>query len=78
MPIFNFKVDDEPVSSDEKTLTPIQIMRLAKVDPATHYLVQVLGGGKKNINYKENPEEPIHMHEHMEFVTDSTGPVPVS
>ena len=48
----------------------------AGIDPATHYLVQIVGHTQKS--YKDTPNEPIHMHEHMKFVSVFTGCTPVS
>lgn len=76
MPTFNYTVDDEPQSTSSHTLTPIQIMTNAGVDPASHYLVQI--EGKNKISYQANPQQEIHMHENMKFITVSTGPTPVS
>ncbi len=38
-----FTVDGEPVQTTEHQLTPNQILGLAGIDPASHYLVQVMG-----------------------------------
>jgi hypothetical protein len=78
MATFTFKVDDEALSTSEHELTATQIMQLAGADPATHYLVQILGKGHANKSYQDDPNEVIHMHEHMEFITNFTGVVPVS
>jgi hypothetical protein len=75
-PVFDYTVDDEPQSTTEHTLTPTEILRNAGIDPATHYLVQIVGHTQKS--YKETPSEPIHMHEHMKFVSVFTGSTPVS
>jgi hypothetical protein len=71
-----FLVDGEPVSTEERVLTPIQIMQLGHVDPATNYLVRV--EGRHQISYKDKPTEEIEVHEDEVFVTVSTGPTPVS
>jgi hypothetical protein len=76
MPTFDYTVDDEPESTSEHILTPTQILSNAVIDPATHYLVQI--EGKKQISYQSNPNEQIHMHEHMKFISVSTGPTTVS
>jgi hypothetical protein len=75
-PVFDYTVDDEPQSTTEHTLTPNQILAKAGIDPATHYLVQIIGNTQKS--YKDTPNEPIHMHEHMKFVSVFTGSTPVS
>jgi hypothetical protein len=72
----DYTVDDEPQSTTSKILTPKQILVNAGIDPANHYLVQLQGQHK--ISYKDNPDEEIKMHEHMRFISISTGPTPVS
>ena len=69
-------VNDESQWTEEKELTPIQIMTNAKIDPQTNYLVEIKG--TEQISFKDNPNEEIKIHEHMKFVTIYTGPVPVS
>ncbi len=76
MPAFHYTVDDEPQTTSEHVLTPTQILRNAGIDPNTHYLVQIIGNHQES--YKDEPDIEIHMHEHMKFVSVSTGPTPVS
>ena len=71
-----FEVDTEQLTTDQKVLTPVQIMTMAGVDPATHYLVQLKGQHQES--YQGKPQEQIHMHPKMKFITVSTGPTPVS
>ena len=71
-----FIVDGERVSTEERVLTPVQIMELAEVDPATNYLVRI--EGRHQISYKDRPNEEVEVHEDETFVTVSTGPTPVS
>lgn len=71
-----FTVDGEPVTTHERKLTPVQIMELAKVDPATNYLVRV--EGRHQVSYKDTPNEKIEVHKGEVFVTVPTGPTPVS
>lgn len=75
-PRFDYSVDDEAQSTTEHVLTPTQILQAAGIDPATHYLVQIIGNKKES--YEGKPDEPIHMHEHMKFISVATGPTPVS
>jgi len=75
-PVFEYTVDDEPQTTREHTLTASQILSNADIDPTTHYLVQIVGNTQKS--YKDNPNEPIHMHQHMKFVSVATGSTPVS
>lgn len=76
MPTFNYTVDDEPQSTTSHILTPTQILTNAGIDPNTHYLVQIEGNNR--ISYQDNPNQEIHMHEHMKFISVSTGPTTVS
>jgi hypothetical protein len=71
-----FTVDGEPVTTQERKLTPVQIMKLADVDPATNYLVRV--EGRHQVSYKDTPDEKTEVHEGEVFVTVPTGPTPVS
>lgn len=75
-PVFHYEVDGEAQTTAEHILTPVQIMQNAGVDPKTHYLVQMIGKERKS--YKDNPTEPIHMHNKMEFFTNALEPTPVS
>lgn len=75
-PTFDYTVDGESQSTTEHTLTPRAIMTKAGIDPATHYLVQVVGATTKS--YKDLPDEVLHMCEHMKFVTSSSGATTVS
>ena len=75
-PIFHYTVDGEAQETSQHVLTPIAIMKDAGVEPSTHYLVQMIGHDKKS--YQDNPNEEIHMHNHMVFFTNAIGPTPVS
>jgi hypothetical protein len=72
----DYIVDDEPQSTTSKVLTPRQILTDAGIDPASHYLVQLQG--QHQISYKDTPDVEIKLHEHMKFISISTGPTPVS
>ena len=73
----DFKVDDEPLETEERELTPRQILELAELDPAEHYLVLVKGG-KPDTSYEATPDAPIHLHPGIEFASVFTGPTHVS
>lgn len=74
--VIKFTVDGEPVETTEHELTPVQIMQLANVDPATHYLKQI--EGQHQISYKDTPNDPIKIHEKQRFITNSLEPTTVS
>lgn len=73
----DYTVDGEPQQTTERTLTPRQILRDAGIDPETHYLIEIRGH-HEHVSYEGRPDEPIHMHPNMRFVSVSTGPTPVS
>jgi len=75
MPTFNYTVDGKPQSTSEHELTPNQILTNAGIDPATNYLVEIVGREKKSF---QGINDPIHMHEHMIFISVSVNPTPVS
>ena len=72
-----FELDSETYTTNEKTLTPTQIMQIAGVDPATHYLVELKGKHEQK-SYEGKPDESIHMHPNMRFIAPSTAPATVS
>lgn len=74
--VITFDVDDEPIETTEKTLTPNEIMGLAKVDPTNHYLVEVKGRNQESFEGRD--DEPIKIHAKEKFITVATGPTPVS
>lgn len=74
--VIHFTVDGEPLGTADRQLTPRQILALAEIDPATHYLVQIQG--RHQIPYQDKPDEPIHMQDGLKFISISTGPTPVS
>jgi hypothetical protein len=75
--VIDFKVDDEDLETDQRELTPRQILELAKLAPAEHYLVLVKGG-KPDTSYEGKPDTPIHLHPGIEFASVFTGPTHVS
>ena len=76
MPTFRYTVDDEPQETSDHVLTPAQILSNAQIDAASHYLVQLQGNHRKS--YEGKPDEAIHMHENMKFISVSVAPTPVS
>lgn len=76
MPVFDYLVDGEPQKTSDHELTPAQILTNAGIEAASHYLVQIEGAHR--VSYEGKPNEKIHMHQHMNFISVSTGPTPVS
>lgn len=71
-----YVVDDEIQHTEEKVLTPKQILENAGIDPNSYYLVQIMEHEKKS--YRDNPNEEIHMHPNMKFISIFVGETPVS
>lgn len=76
MPTFQYTIDGEPQTTSEHTLTAFQILQNAGIDTATHYLVEIQG--QHQDSYKDKPDEPIHIHQHMKFISVFNGPTTVS
>ena len=77
--VFYYTVDEEPETTDQKELTPNQILELAGIKPVTdYYLVQINPDGTQT-SYKETPTNPIVMKcPAMKFVSIFRGETPVS
>ncbi len=78
MNTITYHLDDEPQTTNDKTLTPRQILTDAGIDTATHYLVLLRGNSGERTSYQGKLDETIHMHPNMRFLSVSTGPTPVS
>ncbi len=74
--LIHYKVDDEPQSTSEKELTPVQIMTSAGIDSQTSYLKQKVG--HEFISYQDKPNEIIQMKDGMHFISVFVGPMGVS
>ena len=73
--VIKYTVDGKSQETTEDELTPNQILQNAGIDPATNYLVEIIGREKKSF---QGDNSPIHMHENMKFISVSTSPTPVS
>lgn len=69
-------VDGEDVTVPDRDVTPNEILALAGLDPATHYLVHIKA--KHQEPFKGIGDQPIKVHEGEKFVSLSTGPTPTS
>lgn len=74
--LVHFEVDGEELETSKHELTPVEIMNLAGIDPANHYLSEIRG--HEQISYKDAPNAEIKMHNGIRFVSASTGPTPTS
>lgn len=68
-------VDTEELVTTNPRLTVKQILEAARLDPSTHYLVEIRG--HEQIPHKDI-NEVLHLHENEKFISISTGPTPVS
>ncbi len=68
-------VDTEELVATQSRLTVAEILEAAKLDPSTHYLVEIRG--HEQIPRKDI-REVLHLHENERFISVSTGPTPVS
>lgn len=67
--VFHYTVDGEMETTDRKTLTPAEILKLAGIDPQACYLIQVLPDGK-HIEYAFQPDEQITLKcQGLTFIT---------
>lgn len=74
--VINYTVNDDPQSTEDKELTPVQIMQKAGVDPEANYLIEIRG--QQQISYKDKATELIKIHNNMKFITNFTGPTTVA
>jgi hypothetical protein len=73
--VTTYFVDNEAQTTAEKELTVREILTKAKLDPNTHYLIELKGN--KQIEHKD-PNEEIKIHEGMKFSSVFTGETPLS
>ena len=73
----HFTVDGEPHETDQRELTPDEIIhKFGERDPSKNYLVQIVGGQKES--YQGKGQIPIKMHNGMRFQILCIGPMTVS
>lgn len=68
--------DGEPLRLPSAHITPNEVLVVAGLDPATHYLVAIRG--RHQISYQGKGDDPIHVHKNESFIALSTGPTPTS
>lgn len=77
--IFHYTVDGEPETTEQKELTPNEILELAGIKPVSDYYLVLKNPDGSEISYKGKPEEPIIMRcIGMNFVSIYNGETPVS
>jgi hypothetical protein len=77
--VFHYFVDGEPETTDQKQMTPNQILGDAGLNPVKdYYLVRVNADGSQD-SFKNSPEKPIKMVcPSVKFVSAFRGETPVS
>jgi hypothetical protein len=77
--VFHYTVDDEPETTDQKQLTPNQILELAGITPVSDYYLVLVNTDGSQVSYKDNMMVPILMRcPAMKFVSIFRGETPVS
>lgn len=69
-------LDDESLVLPDRDITPNEILAIAGLDPATHYLVKLQGRQQESL--KDEGEVGIRVHSNEKFISLSTGPTPTS
>ncbi len=59
--IFHYFVDDEPESTEQKELTPNQILELAGINPVEDFYIVQIFEDRSQLSYQEKPNENITM-----------------
>lgn len=76
-PAIEFTVDGEEYETRESDLIAEDILGFAGKIFGTHYLVELLGRGGQQREYKR-PSDLVKVHQGSRFLTVSTGPTPVT
>jgi len=59
--VFHYTVDGEPETTDEKSLTALQILEAAGVSPVSDYYLVLVNADGSQESYKDKPNAPIVM-----------------
>lgn len=73
---FLITIDGEEFQIEDRTETPNQLLALAGLTPADHYLIEVKN--KKQVSFVGKGDEVIHIQKGDTFVSVFTGPTTVS
>lgn len=69
-------LDGENLVLESPDTTPNEILQLAGLDPATHYLVEIKG--RQQDSLQGQGAAAIHVKDGDKFISLSTGPTPTS
>ena len=73
--VYVYFVDTEEQVSITDHRTVLEILTDARIDPATHYLVELRGHEQIELR---DLKQTIHLREHEKFISIYSGPTPVS
>lgn len=59
--VFHYTVDGEPETTEEKSVTPMQILESAGIEPVNDYYLVLVNADGSQVSYKDKPNEPIEM-----------------
>lgn len=74
--LIHYEVNEDPQTTAERELSPIEIMQKANIDPQHNYLIEIQG--TKQHSYKDEPNTKIKVHNNQKFITAFTGPTQVA
>lgn len=76
--VFNYFVDDEPETTDKKSLIANEVLELTGLKPVDYYLVLV-NADNSQVSYKDTPNLSIEMKcPGLKFISVFRGETPVS
>lgn len=73
---FEITIDGETYEAPEKTMTPNELLSLAGISVADHYLVEIKG--KHQDSLEGQADNDVHLHEGASFISVFTGATPVA
>lgn len=77
--VFHYFVDNEPETTEEKELTPNQILQAAGITPVGNYYLVLINADGSQKSFANTPDQPIRMVCPMvKFVSVFRGETPVS
>lgn len=76
-PAIVFEIDGEVYETRERDLTAGDILGYARKGFGTHYLVELLGKGGQQREYRR-ASDAVKVHPGSRFLTVSTAPTPVA
>lgn len=77
--VFHYFLDDEPETTEQKTLTANQILDQGGITPVSDYYLMEIDNEGNEISHKNSPDKPITMKcPGSKFISIFRGSMPVS